>query len=84
MEGFPKGESLYFYKGATYGGGGGGSNNGGGNGGGCGGGGGGGGSGPRERLWKEPQEILFTERKGNPLRVPDIKGSINRGNRYTP
>ena len=45
---------------------------------------GGGGNGPRERLRREPQEILPTEKKGIPLGVPNIKGSINRGNKGTP
>ena len=84
MENLPKGESLYLYKGATYGGGGGGSNNGGGNGNGYGGDGGGGGNGPREGFRKEPQKILFIKRKGNPLGAPNTKGSTSRGNKRTP
>ena len=84
MEGLPRGESLYPYKGATCGGDGGGNNNGGGNGGGYGGSGGGGGNGPREGLRKEPREILPTEKGGIPLGVFNVKGSISRGNKGTP
>ena len=85
MEGFLKGESLYFYKGITYGGGGGGSNNGGGSGGGYGGDyGGGGGNGPREGLRKEPREILSTEKGGIPFKVLNARGSISGGNKGTP
>ena len=84
MESLPKGESLYLYKGTTCGGGGGNNNNGGGNGGDYGGGGGGGGNGPRERLWKEPREILPMEKREIPFRAPNVKRSISKGNKGTP
>ena len=84
MEGFLKGESLYPYRGTTYGGGGGGNNNGGGNGGGYSGGcGGGGGNNPRERFRKEPREILPIERGGISLKVFNTKGSTSGGNKGT-
>ena len=44
---------------------------------------GGNGNGPRERLRKEPREILPTEKRGIPLKALNIKGSINGGNKDT-
>ena len=84
MENLLKGENLYLYKGTIYSGGGGGNNNREGNGGDYGGGGGGGGNNPWKRFRKKSQEILPTEKKGNSLGVPDVKGSINGGNKRTP
>ena len=78
-----KGESFYPYGSTTYGGGGGGNNNKGGNGGGYGDG-YDGGNGPRERLRKEPREILPTERGGIPFKAPNVKRSTSEGNRRTP
>ena len=80
----PTVNSLYLYKGATYGGGGGGNNNEGGSGGGYGSGGDGGGNGPRKGLRREPREILPTEKGGTPLEAFNAKGSISGGDKGTP
>ena len=84
MEGLPKKENLYPYGGITYSGGNGGNNNGGGNGDNyIGKYGGGGSNNPRERFRKKPQKILFTKKKGIPLKAFNTKRSINGGNRRT-
>ena len=84
MENFLKGENLYLYRGIIYNSGGGNNNNGKGSGGGCGGGcGNGNNNNPWERLWREPREILPTEKGGIPLGVFNIKGNISGGNKST-
>ena len=44
---------------------------------------GGDGNGPRERLRRKPREILPTEKKGIPFKVPNIKRNTNKGNKRT-